>query len=83
MTMAVYDPRWLLAETPQGACAPSPSPSQRKSPSHTGELSEEEYCRSFRRPRASTARRWTTRTARWRNCAGTTSATATWKSCCG
>jgi cation transport protein ChaC len=43
MKLAVYDPRWLLADTPQGRVRALAFTLSRKSPSHTGELSEEEY----------------------------------------
>jgi cation transport protein ChaC len=43
MATAVYDPRWLLAETPHGRVRALAFTLSRKSPSHTGELSEEEY----------------------------------------
>jgi cation transport protein ChaC len=43
MTMAVYDPRWLTAHTPQGPVRSLAFTLSRKSPSHTGELTEEEY----------------------------------------
>lgn len=43
MATAVYDPRWLAAETPQGPVRALAFTLSRKSPSHTGELSEEEY----------------------------------------
>ena len=43
MALAVYDPRWLVAHTPQGPVRSLAFTLSRKSPSHTGELSEEEY----------------------------------------
>jgi cation transport protein ChaC len=43
MVLGVYDPRWLLADTPQGRVRALAFTLSRKSPSHTGELSEEEY----------------------------------------
>jgi glutathione-specific gamma-glutamylcyclotransferase len=43
MTLAVYDPRWLAAHTPQGPVRSLAFTLSRNSPSHTGELSEEEY----------------------------------------
>lgn len=43
MATAVYDPRWLTAETPQGRVRALAFTLSRQSPSHTGELSEEEY----------------------------------------
>jgi cation transport protein ChaC len=43
MMTAVYDPRWLVAQTPQGPVRSLAFTLSRKSPSHTGELTEEEY----------------------------------------
>jgi cation transport protein ChaC len=43
MALAVYDPRWLVAHTPQGPVRALAFTLSRHSPSHTGELSEEEY----------------------------------------
>jgi cation transport protein ChaC len=43
MSTAVYDPRWLHAQTPDGPVRALAFTLSRKSPSHTGELSEEEY----------------------------------------
>lgn len=43
MVTAVYDPRWLVAHTPQGPVRALAFTLSRKSPSHTGELSEDEY----------------------------------------
>jgi glutathione-specific gamma-glutamylcyclotransferase len=43
MATAVYDPKWVLAETDQGRVRALAFTLSRKSPSHTGELSEEEY----------------------------------------
>jgi glutathione-specific gamma-glutamylcyclotransferase len=43
MATAVYDPRWLVAETEQGRVRALAFTLSRKSPSHTGELTEEEY----------------------------------------
>ena len=43
MATAVYDPRWLVAHTPDGPVRALAFTLSRKSPSHTGELSEEEY----------------------------------------
>jgi cation transport protein ChaC len=43
MATAVYDPKWLLAETPQGRVRALAFTLSRRSPSHTGELTEEEY----------------------------------------
>ncbi|MDB5856892.1 MAG: putative cation transport protein [Ramlibacter sp.] len=43
MTLAVYDPRWLVAHTPQGPVRALAFTLSRNSPSHTGELSAEEY----------------------------------------
>jgi cation transport protein ChaC len=43
MVTAVYDPRWLVAHTPEGPVRALAFTLSRKSPSHTGELTEEEY----------------------------------------
>jgi cation transport protein ChaC len=43
MATAVYDPRWLQAHTPEGQVRALAFTLSRKSPNHTGELSEEEY----------------------------------------
>lgn len=43
MATAVYDPRWLHAQTPEGPVRALAFTLSRRSPSHTGELSEEEY----------------------------------------
>jgi glutathione-specific gamma-glutamylcyclotransferase len=43
MATAVYDPRWLVAETEHGRVRALAFTLSRKSPSHTGELTEEEY----------------------------------------
>jgi cation transport protein ChaC len=43
MITAVYDPKWLRAHTPQGPVRALAFTLSRKSPSHTGELSEDEY----------------------------------------
>jgi cation transport protein ChaC len=43
MSLAVYDPRWLVAHTPHGPVRALAFTLSRKSPSHTGELTEEEY----------------------------------------
>src|SRR5688500_15848824 len=43
MVTAVYDPRWLVAQTPQDPVRALAFTLSRKSPSHTGELSEEQY----------------------------------------
>jgi cation transport protein ChaC len=43
MVTAVYDPKWLAAHTPQGPVRALAFTLSRKSPSHTGELTEEEY----------------------------------------
>ena len=43
MSTAVYDPRWLIAHTAAGPVRALAFTLSRKSPSHTGELSEEEY----------------------------------------
>lgn len=43
MVTAVYDPKWLTCHTPQGPVKALAFTLSRKSPSHTGELTEEEY----------------------------------------
>ena len=43
MTMGVYDPRWLTAHTGHGPVTALAFTLSRKSPSHTGLLTEEEY----------------------------------------
>ena len=43
MVTGVYDPRWLVAHTPQGPVRSLAFTLSRNSPSHTGELTEEEY----------------------------------------
>jgi len=43
MATAVYDPRWLAADTGQGRVRSLAFTLSRSSPSHTGELSEQEY----------------------------------------
>ena len=43
MSTAVYDPRWLQTQTPEGPVRALAFTLSRKSPSHTGELTEEEY----------------------------------------
>ncbi len=43
MSTGVYDPRWLVAHTPQGPVRALAFTLSRRSPSHTGELTEEEY----------------------------------------
>jgi len=47
MTLAVYDPRWLACDTTQGPVTALAFTLSRKSPSHTGMLTEEEYRRIF------------------------------------
>jgi cation transport protein ChaC len=43
MITAVYDPRWLACHTAQGPVKALAFTLSRKSPNHTGELTEEEY----------------------------------------
>lgn len=43
MALAVYDPRWLTAHTPHGRVRSLAFTLSRSSPSHTGELTAEEY----------------------------------------
>jgi cation transport protein ChaC len=47
MITAVYDPRWLHCHTPAGPVQALAFTLSRKSPNHTGELTEEEYRRIF------------------------------------
>jgi len=47
MTLAVYDPKWLTCHTTHGPVVALAFTLSRKSPSHTGVLSEEEYRRIF------------------------------------
>src|SRR4051812_35377448 len=43
MATAVYDPRWLMVQTPGGPVRALAFTLSRNSPNHTGELTEEEY----------------------------------------
>jgi cation transport protein ChaC len=43
MSMAVYDPKWLTCQTSHGPVRALAFTLSRKSPSHTGVLTEEEY----------------------------------------
>ena len=47
MSMAVYDPRWLTCQTPHGPVVALAFTLSRKSPSHTGVLTEAQYRRIF------------------------------------
>ena len=47
MAMGVYDPRWLTCQTSRGPIRALAFTLSRKSPSHTGVLTEEEYRRIF------------------------------------
>ena len=47
MPLAVYDPRWLTCHTMQGPVQALAFTLSRQSPSHTGELHEDEYRRIF------------------------------------
>ena len=47
MSMAVYDPKWLTCQTPHGPVLALAFTLSRRSPSHTGVLSEAEYRRIF------------------------------------
>ena len=47
MITAVYDPRWLTCRTPHGPVQALAFTLSRKSPNHTGELPDHEYCRIF------------------------------------
>ena len=48
MPTPVYDPRWLLCQTPQGEVQALAFTLSRRSPSHTGTLPAHEYQRIFR-----------------------------------
>lgn len=48
MSHAVYDPRWLPCHTAQGEVKALAFTLSRRSPSHTGQLSEDDYRRIFR-----------------------------------
>ena len=47
MPTGVYDPRWLTCRTPGGAVAGLAFTLSKKSPNHTGALTEEQYRRIF------------------------------------
>lgn len=47
MPTAVYDPRWLTCQTPQGPVSALAFTLSRKSPHHTGTLQDHEYLRIF------------------------------------
>ncbi len=47
MPTGVYDPRWLDCETPQGPVQALAFTLSRRSPHHTGNLSEADYRRIF------------------------------------
>jgi cation transport protein ChaC len=47
MMLGVYDPRWLTCQTPHGPVKALAFTLSRKSPSHTGVLTEDEYRRIF------------------------------------
>jgi len=47
MKLAVYDPKWLTCQTTQGPVSALAFTLSKKSPSHTGALSPEEYRRIF------------------------------------
>lgn len=47
MPTAVYDPRWLTCQTPDGPVRALAFTLSRKSPNHTGVLPDQEYCRIF------------------------------------
>lgn len=49
MPTGVYDPRWLPCATPHGPVRALAFTLSRKSPNHTGNLSQEEYRRIFER----------------------------------
>lgn len=48
MITAVYDPRWLRCDTPQGTVQALAFTLSRRSPQHTGELTPEQYRQIFR-----------------------------------
>ena len=48
MLLGVYDPRWLPCRTPHGSVKALAFTLSRKSPSHTGVLTEEQYRSIFR-----------------------------------
>jgi cation transport protein ChaC len=47
MPLATYDPRWLTCHTPRGPVQALAFTLSRRSPSHTGELHEDDYRRIF------------------------------------
>ena len=47
MVLGVYDPRWLECHTSEGPIRALAFTLSRNSPSHTGNLSDSEYCRIF------------------------------------
>ncbi|WBY02531.1 gamma-glutamylcyclotransferase [Ramlibacter tataouinensis] len=47
MPTGVYDPRWLACRTPDGVVSALAFTLSKKSPNHTGELTEEQYRRIF------------------------------------
>ena len=51
MPGAVYDPRWLPCQTPQGPVKALAFTLSRRSPSHTGDLPADEYRRIFQQAR--------------------------------
>ncbi|RZA15177.1 MAG: gamma-glutamylcyclotransferase [Lysobacteraceae bacterium] len=51
MPNAVYDPRWLPCQTPQGSVRALAFTLSRKSPNHTGVLPDDEYRRIFAQAR--------------------------------
>lgn len=51
MMTAVYDPRWLVCQSLQGSVRALAFTLSRKSPEHTGVLSDPEYCRIFAQTR--------------------------------
>lgn len=51
MPLPVYEPRWLVCHTPTGPVRSLAFTLARRSPSHTGELSPDEYRRIFRQAR--------------------------------
>lgn len=78
MVTAVYDPRWLVCHTPHGPVRALAFTLSRKSPNHTGELPDHEYCRIFEQAVDATAPPATTPRPPMTSCASTASTTGLW-----
>jgi cation transport protein ChaC len=78
MVTAVYDPRWLHCHTAKGAVKALAFTLSRKSPNHTGELTEAQYRQIFAQAcgRYGTTLDYAQRTLE--HCASTTSTTRRW-----